>query len=82
MIAVFRTFQNCYAHLSPDCVFRVHPQDLGGFGARIEEMARFASAFDAVAAGSGRLVMLAGEPGVGKTRLAQEATLALRNRSR
>jgi class 3 adenylate cyclase/tetratricopeptide (TPR) repeat protein len=37
-------------------------------------------AIDAVAAGEGRLIMLAGEPGVGKTRLAQEATLVARNR--
>jgi class 3 adenylate cyclase/tetratricopeptide (TPR) repeat protein len=47
---------------------------------RDEELASLLSAVDAVAAGSGRLLLLAGEPGVGKTRLAQEATIALRNR--
>jgi class 3 adenylate cyclase/tetratricopeptide (TPR) repeat protein len=48
--------------------------------AREEELARLASAVDAVAGGAGRLVLLAGEPGVGKTRLAQEVTLNARNR--
>ncbi len=35
---------------------------------------------DAAAAGQGETVLLAGEPGAGKTRLAQEVTLHLRNR--
>ena len=35
---------------------------------------------DAVPKGAGRVVMLSGEPGVGKTRLAQELMLSLRNR--
>ena len=35
VIAVFCTFQNRYVLLRPDCVFRVHPQDLHGFGARV-----------------------------------------------
>src|SRR5205823_10121890 len=34
---------------------------------------------DAVASGTGRLVLLAGEPGAGKTRLAQEITVHLRD---
>ncbi|HLW00331.1 MAG TPA: AAA family ATPase [Ktedonobacterales bacterium] len=47
--------------------------------AREDELQQVLRMLDAVDAGTGRLVMLAGEPGVGKTRLAQEATLAARN---
>jgi tetratricopeptide (TPR) repeat protein len=36
-------------------------------------------AIDKAAGGDGRTVLLAGEPGAGKTRLAQEATIALRD---
>jgi predicted ATPase/Tfp pilus assembly protein PilF len=46
----------------------------GALIAREEELGRLLSAVDAVEGGSGRLVLLAGEPGVGKTRLAQEVT--------
>lgn len=48
--------------------------------ARDPELAKILAALDAVSAGAGQMVLLAGEPGVGKTRLAQEATLAARNR--
>lgn len=48
--------------------------------ARTAELARLSSVVDAVAGGTGRLVLLSGEPGVGKTRLAQEVTLFARNR--
>ena len=51
----------------------------GAILARVQELARLQVAIDAVAAGNGRLVLLAGEPGVGKTRLAQEVALDLRN---
>ena len=44
------------------------------------ELRRLLGILDVVAGGTGQLVLLAGEPGVGKTRLAQELTLALRNR--
>ena len=47
---------------------------------RDEELAQIVQRVDAVAGGTGQLVLLAGEPGVGKTRLAQEVTLQLRNR--
>ena len=47
--------------------------------AREVEMQQIIAALDAVTAGSGRLVLLAGEPGVGKTRLTQEAMLAARS---
>jgi predicted ATPase/class 3 adenylate cyclase len=65
------------------------PLPIGGFlgalpdgpvVARDEELAELDALLDTVAAGAGRLVMLAGEPGVGKTRLAQEVMLAARNR--
>jgi class 3 adenylate cyclase/tetratricopeptide (TPR) repeat protein len=68
---------------------RESPLPIGGFlgalpsgplVAREDDLRRVMSAVDAVAGGSGRLVLLAGEPGVGKTRLAQEVTLAVRNR--
>jgi predicted ATPase len=39
---------------------------------RVPELRRLLIALDGVAGGQGRLVVLAGEPGVGKTRLAQE----------
>lgn len=47
---------------------------------RDEEMSQMLQAIGAVVGGEGRLVLLAGEAGAGKTRLAQEATLELRNR--
>ncbi len=48
--------------------------------AREEELQRLQIALESVASGSGRLVLLGGEPGVGKTRLAQELSLlALQN---
>ncbi|HEX6778853.1 MAG TPA: AAA family ATPase [Ktedonobacterales bacterium] len=48
--------------------------------ARDEELAQVLAALDQVAGGDGKVLLLAGEPGVGKTRLAQEVTLAARNR--
>ena len=44
----------------------------GTFVAREKETARFRSLLDEAAAGSGRFVLLEGEPGSGKTRLLQE----------
>jgi class 3 adenylate cyclase/tetratricopeptide (TPR) repeat protein len=52
----------------------------GPMVARREELRRVTSAVDAVIGGSGRFVLLAGEPGAGKTRIAQEATLEARDR--
>jgi class 3 adenylate cyclase/tetratricopeptide (TPR) repeat protein len=43
------------------------------------EWARIMAAMESVMAGSGRVVLLAGEPGIGKTRLAQEVTLKARH---
>ena len=47
---------------------------------RQAELQRVLAALTAVAGGQGRLVLLAGEPGVGKTRLAQEVMLRARER--
>jgi predicted ATPase len=48
--------------------------------ARDEELGRARALVGEVLAGNGRLLTLVGEPGVGKTRLAQEVTLELRDR--
>ncbi len=42
------------------------------FVGRLQEMAALKSALDDAVSGQGRLVMLSGEPGIGKTRTAQE----------
>jgi class 3 adenylate cyclase len=64
------------------------PLPIGGFlgalpdgplVARDNELQRILRAFAEVDGGKGQLILLAAEPGVGKTRLAQEATLAARN---
>jgi serine/threonine protein kinase, bacterial len=47
---------------------------------REEELERILFAVEAAESGSGRLVLLAGEPGLGKTRLAQEAMMQLLDR--
>jgi class 3 adenylate cyclase/tetratricopeptide (TPR) repeat protein len=52
----------------------------GPIVSRERELDRLLTAVDAVAAGDGQMMLVAGEPGVGKTRLAQEVTLKTRNR--
>jgi tetratricopeptide (TPR) repeat protein len=47
---------------------------------RATELAELESALDAVAGGSGRLFVLSGEPGIGKTRLADEVSERARGR--
>ena len=47
------------------------PTDGAPFVGRARELERLRQALDATHAGSGRLVLLAGEPGIGKTRLAE-----------
>ena len=42
------------------------------FAGRKQELALLAAALDDALSGRGQMVMLAGEPGIGKTRLAQE----------
>ncbi len=48
--------------------------------AREKELGVALGALEAVAGGTGRLVLLAGEPGIGKTRLAQEASVYAREK--
>jgi transcriptional regulator with XRE-family HTH domain/tetratricopeptide (TPR) repeat protein len=50
---------------------------VGRMVGREAELANILRAVDAVVSGAGRLVLLAGEPGVGKTRLVQEVTVAV-----
>jgi tetratricopeptide (TPR) repeat protein/transcriptional regulator with XRE-family HTH domain len=47
----------------------------GPLAARETERTQLGGAIEQVACGAGRTVMIEGEPGIGKTRLAQEATL-------
>jgi class 3 adenylate cyclase len=47
---------------------------------RNAELQRITQAFERVSAGSGAAIFVAGEPGIGKTRLASEAVLAAANR--
>ncbi|HZU14308.1 MAG TPA: AAA family ATPase [Chloroflexota bacterium] len=53
----------------------------GSLVAREDEMRRLLRIVDDVVAGKGRTVFLSGEPGAGKTRLAQEISLNVRNRN-
>ncbi len=48
------------------------------FVGRPREMERLAPALDEAITGHGRMVMLAGEPGIGKTRTAQELASHIR----
>jgi tetratricopeptide (TPR) repeat protein/transcriptional regulator with XRE-family HTH domain len=52
----------------------------GPIVARETEVAQLLEALEAIADGAGRLVLLAGEPGIGKTRLAQEVAMVARGR--
>jgi len=52
----------------------------GRLVARADELARMLGAVETVVAAQGRLLLLAGEPGIGKTRLAQELTRAVHER--
>ena len=59
---------------SSSCMVEAYPtREIGGvFVGRQREMAQLSAALEDALAGHGRLVMLAGEPGIGKTRTAQE----------
>lgn len=50
------------------------PSSESAFVGRDDELALLGACLDAVAAGSGRAVLIAGEPGIGKTSLAEEMT--------
>ena len=58
--------------VSPDSTIPRATDDLGPFVGREPELVRLRAALEAALAGRGRLVMLAGEPGIGKTRIALE----------
>src|SRR6476646_9538444 len=54
---------------------RIEPDEpTSRFVGRKRELAEIRAAIDDARAGRGRLVLLTGEPGIGKTRLADEAT--------
>ena len=56
-------------------------RDIGHvFVGRQREMAQLRAALDDALGGRGRLVMLAGEPGIGKTRTAQELAMLAEQR--
>ena len=60
---------------------KVQPSsDLDPFVGREHEIGALRSHLNAVCAGSGRVVLLAGEPGIGKTRLAEELAAEARAR--
>jgi DNA-binding SARP family transcriptional activator len=64
-----------------DVVEPVPADDLsGGFVGREEELAALVADFDEVAAGRGRVVLVTGEPGIGKSRLAEELLAHARGR--
>ena len=50
------------------------PRSYNGFVGRERELAELRAGLDEVSAGHGRLFLLSGEPGVGKTRLAEEVS--------
>jgi DNA-binding SARP family transcriptional activator len=51
---------------------RVAPEPSGGFVGRERELGELMGAFEDALAGRGRLVLIVGEPGIGKSRLADE----------
>jgi predicted ATPase len=52
----------------------------GTFVGRDQELAEMLRSLDAAESGQGRLVLLGGEPGIGKTRLADELTIRAADR--
>lgn len=74
-------------HRAPTVAIRSLDLPVGGFlgavpdgplVARTDEIERIRGVVKTVTGGAGRVLLLAGEPGVGKTRLAQEVTLICR----
>ena len=56
----------------------VHRPGAGAFVGRNAEVLALRAALDGVLAGRGSLVLLVGEPGIGKSRLAEELSLLAR----
>jgi DNA-binding SARP family transcriptional activator len=67
------------AILQQDAALDVAPRRRGFVG-RAAELAELVGGLDDVVAGSGRLFLLAGEPGIGKSRLGDEAAAIARER--
>src|SRR5207249_3852155 len=59
----------------PEPVHRREDERTSHFVGRERELAEIRSAIDDALAGRGRILLLTGEPGIGKTRLADEAAL-------
>lgn len=58
----------------------VRSPQIEGFIGRERELDELLQAFEQVRSGRGRLYMLSGEPGIGKTRLGEAVSIALRDR--
>ncbi|MFQ6030555.1 MAG: AAA family ATPase, partial [Dehalococcoidia bacterium] len=75
----------CGTRLSPSSDSSPSPDHIQSISAdfvgRYQEMSQLRVALEAAAAGEGKLVMLAGEPGIGKTRTAQELAAFARRQS-
>ena len=58
--------------MSPESTFDRQSSSHNAFVGRERELAELRAGLDEVSAGRGRLFLLSGEPGIGKTRLAEE----------
>ena len=58
--------------MSPESTFDRHSSSHNAFVGRARELAELRAGLDEVSAGHGRMFLLSGEPGIGKTRLAEE----------
>ena len=58
--------------MSPESTFDRQSSSHNAFVGRERELAELRAGLDDVSAGHGRLFLLSGEPGIGKTRLAEE----------
>ena len=73
-------FALVHPDLGPPPLLRTAPAASAVFVGREAELARLDTALDEALGGQGRLVLVAGEPGIGKTRLAQELGSRARER--
>ena len=70
----------CARSLAPGCAPPGVPVADTGFVGRARELDTLRTRFERACAGSGSIVLLAGEPGIGKTRLAEELAASARMR--